>query len=487
MKFAFSTAILFCSLTSVVMGDTRPNIVLLMSDDQGFVDVGYNTNNDLGIRTPNIDQMVKEGVTFERFYACPNCSPTRASVLTGRHPFRTGVFNPGWAMNTKELTVAEVLNKAGYNTAHFGKWHLGSVEAESPYNPHRRGFEYYLSNDTHFDLNPNLVLNGVQDKYPGEGSEVIVDEAVKYIDGIKDNGKPFFVVIWYGSPHGGFKALPEDAALYAHIAEEDVEKFGKIDPTLLRGYFAEITAMDRSIGTLRRALKERNLEKNTLLWFNSDNGNGKFERLDDLKGGKGSIWEGGLRVPAVVVWPEVIKEPFHTDVYAATWDIMPTLLDVTGVSVRNRVMDGVSIYPLLQGKKMVRQKPLRFWFYSRGQTDKIHRQHSTGAGPGGPKGAESKHLEHPEVIPAADPGWMAIIDGKWKLHQIPGAKKEAPTQLYDIHTDPGETNNIAAQHPEVVKELDKKLTAWRDSVVTSTKGEDYYVEPETVLEYQNQH
>ncbi len=108
MKYAFSTAILFCSLTSVVVGGTRPNIVLLMSDDQGFVDVGYNTNNDLGIRTPNIDQMVKEGVTFERFYACPNCSPTRASVLTGRHPFRTGVFNPGWAMNTKELTVAEV-------------------------------------------------------------------------------------------------------------------------------------------------------------------------------------------------------------------------------------------------------------------------------------------------------------------------------------------------------------------------------------------
>ena len=147
-------------------------------------------------------------------------------------------------------------------------------------------------------------------------------------------------------------------------------------------------------------------------------------------------------------------------------------------------MDGVSIYPLLQGKEMVREKPLSFWFYSRSQTDKIHRQHSAGAGPRGPKGAESKHLDNPDVIPAANPGWTAIIDGKWKLHQIPGAKKEAPTQLYDIHTDPGETNNIAAQHPEVVKELDKKLTAWRDSVVTSTKGEDYNVQPEIVFEDQ---
>lgn len=453
----------------------KPNIILVMSDDQGFVDVGYNTNNDLGIQTPHLDQMAREGLLFNRFYATPNCSPTRASVLTGRHPFRTGVFNPGWAMNTGELTVARVLAEAGYSTAHFGKWHLGSVDADSPYNPHKRGFEYYLSNDQHFNLNPTLSLNGVKDRYDGEGSEVIVQGAINYIDQLKDSNKPFFILIWYGSPHGGFEAVPEDAALYADLTTKDVSEFGKIDLELLKGYFAEITAMDRSIGILRKALKDRNIDQNTLVLFNSDNGNGKFEQLDDLRGGKGSIWDGGLRVPAIAVWPEVIRQPVETDAYVATWDIMHTLMDIAGVKVTNHVMDGVSFYPLLQGKKMEREQPLCYWFYRRGVTDKILMEYK----PGTPKRGESKHLDNPEVIPEKDPGWTTIIDGKWKYHHNPPSN-EGSHELYNIRTDPGETNNVASEHPEVVRSLDEKLTAWRNSVKQSLRGEDYEVTPQII-------
>ena len=139
----------------------------------------------------------------------------------------------------------------------------------------------------------------------------------------------------------------------------------------------------------------------------------------------------------------------------ATWDIMPTLMDIAGVEVKNHVMDGVSIYPLLQGREMDRDKPLCYWFYSRGVTDKIHQEHSSGDGPKGRKGAESKHLDNPEVIPAADPGWTTIIDGKWKLHKGGGGKgagkKSGGPELYDIFADPGETENVAAQQPEIVK------------------------------------
>lgn len=458
--------------TSALGADSRPNIVLLMSDDQGFVDVGYNANEEPVAQTPHLDQMVKEGVRFNRFYSAPNCSPTRASVLTGRHPFRSGVFNPEWVINPHELTIAEVLKRAGYATAHFGKWHLGPVASESPVNPHSLGFEYYLSHDQHFNLDPKLIQNGEQKAFDGDGSEVIVAEAVRYIDRIRESGKPFFIVIWYGSPHGGFQALPKDEALYQEVKDK-----------LLRGYLAEITAMDRSVGTLRQKLKNRNLDQNTLVWFCSDNGNGKFEQRDKLRGGKGSIWEGGVRVPAVAVWPKMIEEPFETNAYATTWDIMPTLMDIVGVDVKNRELDGISILPVLQGKETERSKPLLFWFYARAIVSKIAAEHDplfSADELGGASGWKS--LKTPSVVPQTHPGWTTIIEGKWKLHQIAGSRKGPETLLYDIHADPGETNNLALENPEVVQSLNEKLGRWQNSVVASLKGKDYQVKPEIVFE-----
>jgi arylsulfatase A-like enzyme len=224
---------------------------------------------------------------------------------------------------------------------------------------------------------------------------------------------------------------------------------------------------------LRNALKERGIDQNTLILFNSDNGNGKFEQLDDLRGGKGSIWEGGLRVPAVAVWPEMIREPAETSVHVATWDIMPTLLDIAGVQVKNLVMDGVSFYPLLKGREMIREKPLCYWFYRRGVTDRILREHR----PDEARNSVSKHLLNPEIVPASDPGWSTIIDGEWKYHLYPVSDPTA-RELYNIHADPGETINLAARYPEVVNTLDEKLSVWRTSVISSLRGEDYNVEPE---------
>jgi arylsulfatase A-like enzyme len=189
--------------------DDRPNIILAMADDQGWRDVAYNADPDRGLQTPNMDRMAQEGIRFNRFYASsPNCSPTRAGVLTGRHCHRSGVFNPGFAMRPQETTIAEVLKKAGFATAHFGKWHMGPVKVDSPFNPHAQGFDYFVSHDNFFEANPQLSRNGNEpETFSGDGSEVIVEEALKYLDRIRGTGKPFLLVIWFGSPHRPHKPL----------------------------------------------------------------------------------------------------------------------------------------------------------------------------------------------------------------------------------------------------------------------------------------
>ena len=191
----------FCvGLLPVMAGaqsDDRPNIVLLMGDDHGWEETGYNGHEYL--KTPVLDEMAASGLRLDRFYAAHfNCSPTRGSVLTGRHPNRYGTFAPNWSMRPEEITIAQLLRASGYKTAHFGKWHVGPVKADSPTNPGAMGFDEWLSHDNFFELNPVLSRNGgPNSSFDGESSAVLVREAIRFIDEATGEGVPFFVVLWF--------------------------------------------------------------------------------------------------------------------------------------------------------------------------------------------------------------------------------------------------------------------------------------------------
>jgi arylsulfatase A-like enzyme len=342
----------------------RPNIVLMMADDQGWGETGYNGHPYL--KTPVLDEMARTGLRLDRFYAAsPVCSPTRASVMTGRHANRSGAFAANWSTRPEEITIAQILQKAGYRTAHFGKWHLGPVKKDSPLNPSRMGFDEYLSHDNFFEMNPPLSRNGAAPEVvTGESSEVIVEAAVAFTRRVVAEGKPFLVVIHFGSPHDPYSGKPEDIAPYAHLGKE------------IGGRFAEVAAMDRAIGIYRAALDEMKARENTLVWFNSDNGI-SWEGIPDAqqkdlynggwRGHKESLYEGGVLVPGIIEWPAAIKAPRQSSVSCVTSDILPTVLDLVGLThpAPSRPLDGISLKPLVvDGRMADRPSPIGFWKYA---------------------------------------------------------------------------------------------------------------------------
>ena len=206
---------------------SRPNIILCMADDQGWGDMGYNGHEVL--QTPNFDRMAREGVRFDRFYAAaPVCSPTRGSVLTGRHPNRFGCFSWGYPLRPQEIALAEALKSAGYATGHFGKWHLGSVFKGSPVNPGNSGFEVWLSAPNYYDNDPILSREGVAVPFKGESSMIAVDAALEFMERQAAADKPFLAVVWFGSPHAPHKASAEDAAKYPGLKPELKHFYGEI-------------------------------------------------------------------------------------------------------------------------------------------------------------------------------------------------------------------------------------------------------------------
>ena len=344
----------------------RPNIVLMMADDQGWGETGYNGHPH--VQTPALDEMARTALRLDRFYAAsPVCSPTRASVMTGRHANRSGAFAPNWSTRPEEITIAQILKQAGYRTGHFGKWHIGAVKKESPLNPHRMGFDEYLSHDNFFEMNPPLSHNGAPPEIvPGEGSAVVVEAALKFARQVRGENRPFFIVVHFGSPHDPYSGQSDDTARYAKVGAPIGHRF------------AEITAMDRAIGTFRTALRALNVRDNTLLWYNSDNGitwEGipEEQRKDLFNGGwrghKGEIYEGGVLVPAIIEWPAVIRTPRVSSVRCVTSDILPTILELLGLKhpAPQRPLDGISLKPLLiDGTMRDRPSPIGFWKYAAG-------------------------------------------------------------------------------------------------------------------------
>lgn len=449
-----------------------PNIVLIMADDLGWGDTGFNGNKT--IRTPNLDAMAADGLRLTRFYAAaPVCSPTRGSCLTGRHPYRYGIFtaNAGH-MRPQELTLAELLKKHGYATGHFGKWHLGTLTKQlvesnrggprgakhfSP--PWQNGFDTCFSTEakvptwdpmwrpkgnrsgtwwdpvenaadateygTHYWSDGQLV----KDNLRGDDSRVIMDRAIPFIRDAASRGKPFFAVIWFHTPHLPVVAGPKYTAMYSQH-----EKYQQ-------HYFGCITAMDEQIGRLRDELDKLDVKQDTLITFCSDNGPEGNESAPGsaggLRGRKRSLFEGGIRVPAVIVWPQRIRARSEADLPACTSDYLPTIVELLGAKPSDdRPMDGVSLLPLFDGKLKERPRPIGFQSGNQ----------------------------------------LALIDNHWKLIRIGGKRKgkaEGEFMLFHLENDPGEKTDVADRHSEMVKRMSTELDQWQKSCAASLAGEDY--------------
>ncbi len=458
----------------IVLAAPRPNVVLMMADDQGWGETGYNGHPVL--QTPVLDEMSEIGLRLDRFYAAsPVCSPTRASVMTGRHANRSGAFAPNWSTRPEEITLAQILKEHGYRTGHFGKWHLGAVKQASPLNPARMGFDEYLSHDNFFEMNPPMSRNGAPPEIiQGESSEIIVEEAIRFVRKVRDEDYPFFVVIWFGSPHGPYSGKEEDVARYEGVPNEEMQR-----------RFAEITAMDRAIGTFRNELKRLGIANNTLLWFNSDNGIPVANEKDSFNGGwrgrKGDLYEGGLLVPALIEWPAVIKRPRRSSVACVTSDIMPTILDFLELEHpdSNRPLDGISLRGLIEDQTMTeRPVPIGFWRYpSAGEKENgrwVSEALSRGTTPTTRNPAiDFTNFKHPIAKTEDFGGEAAWTDNRFKLITGKPRRGAARTALFDLQADPQETTNVADQHPAVVARMTEQLHNWQRSVERSLSGADY--------------
>ncbi len=422
--------------------DPKPNIVVILADDLGNADLGYRGSD---IRTPNIDRLAKEGVRLESFHGMPVCTPSRAALMTGRYPMRYGlqtlvIFpNHSYGLPTEERTLPQALKEAGYATAMVGKWHLG--HADEKYWPQNRGFDHFYGNlvgevDYFSKIRGGIVdwqRDGKFISEKGYYTTLIGDEAVRFI-GAQSPNKPFFLYFASLGPHAPYQATKADEDQYASTIA---------DPTR-RTYAAMITSLDDQVGRIVAALDERGLRKNTLIIFSSDNGGPRSavvasgahspeereasgvlqESLPasngDLRGGKGSLYEGGVRTPTIFNWPgklapRVVDEPLHIV------DVMPTALALVGgrPSSSDKPFDGRNIWAAL---------------------------------------AEGRPSGHDDILVNVEAFRGSIIKGKWKLVKI--ALLPGKTELFDLTVDPGEKTDVSARNPGVVRDLEKRLLAY---------------------------
>ena len=423
--------LLLLFLSQAKAAQKQTNFVLVMADDQGWGQTGYYEHPVL--KTPHLDEMASKGLRFDRFYAGgPVCSPTRATVLTGRTHDRTGVFDHGYALRKQEKTLPQAMKKAGYATGHFGKWHLNGLRGpgvpvlpKDPNGPEAFGFDHWLSVTNFFDLNPVMSRQGKFEDFKGDSSEIIVEEALKFMDKQVKADKPFFCVIWYGTPHSPWMAL-----------EKDLQEFDQLEGNS-RAHYAELRAMDRSIGTLRAGLRKMNVEEDTLVWFTSDNG-GLPKINPTTTGGlrdfKGSLYEGGIRVPAIIEWPKGINKFRTTKFPAGAVDIFPTIAEIAGLpdSSMRQPQDGQSLLQLMKKDVGPRENPLIFRSRAR----------------------------------------MAIIDNDWKIISQPRGDKRK-IELFNLAEDPSESNDLFEPDHDQVTRLRKTLVDARTSIDQSVQGKDY--------------
>ncbi|MBD0831000.1 sulfatase-like hydrolase/transferase [Aestuariibaculum sediminum] len=459
-----------CQESQSTSSKNKPNILLIMADDLGWFDTGFNGNNEL--QTPHLDALAAKGIILNRFYSASTvCSPTRASVLTGRNPFRMHIpdANTGHMLH-EEITIAELLKKHNYATGHFGKWHLGTLtrsvsdanrggnpDFHNDYSlPTEHGYDEFFCTEskvptfdpmffpTHFSedeskrygwkaiKNKDSVQNyGTaywigQDKkainnLEGDDSKIIMDRLIPFIEKAHQNSIPFFSTVWLHTPHLPVVSDSLHRSKYDHLP---------LDKQL---YYGAISAMDEQIGRLWKNLEELNITENTILFFCSDNG----PELNTpgssgiYQGAKRSLSEGGVRVPAFAVWNEHFNAVKTTDVPCNTSDYLPTILNILGDTYPDeRPLDGINILNVLKGKTKERKKPMGFLYKEK----------------------------------------MSWVTQQFKLISRDNGKH---FELYDLLHDPSETVNIYSRNPNLAKRMETELNTWLKSIEKSKAGEDY--------------
>lgn len=427
---------LLVSMCAPLKPSEQPNVIVFMTDDQGYGDLGRHGNPV--VQTPNLDRLYDESVRFTNFHVDPTCSPTRSALMTGIYSHRAKVWHTIIGRNNlqKDLpTMADVFKSNGYRTGHFGKWHLGG---EYPYSPIDRGFDQwvgqgnggtgtaddYWGNDR---VNDMYMRNGNWEPIDGYAPDVFFDEAMRFIREERD--QPFFVYLATYVPHGPW-TLPD---------QQWVDEYRDSVPLNTAYFFASINRVDQNLGRLRECLTEEGLSDNTIFVFLTDNGTSGGDKIFNagMRGKKGSQYEGGHRVPCFVHWPGGgIGGGRDVDRLTAHIDLMPTLIDLCNLQQSaNATFDGASLQPLLHDPET--QWPERTLI------------------------VESQRILHPEK-------WRksAVMTDRWRL--VDGA------ELYDMTADSGQQNNIADNHAEVVTELRETYDRFWDSV---SEGDDKYQRP----------
>ena len=443
IAIAVTASALLSPVTLARAADTKPNIVVILADDLGNADLGYRGSD---IKTPNIDKLAQDGVRLDSFYGMPVCTPSRAELMTGRYAMRYGletlVIFPShtYGLPTDERTLPQALKDAGYDTAMVGKWHLG--HANQKYWPQNRGFDHFYGNLVgevdYFTKERGGIVDWQRDgkflKEDGYYTDLIGNEAVSIIDH-HDTAKPLFLYVASLAPHAPYQAPKEDVDAYKDLP-------GDIHRHI---YAAMITDLDTQVGRIVDALKQKGMLDNTLIIFSSDNGGatsalfatgarspeereesggvGLEEKTPasngNLRGGKGSLHEGGVRVPTIFYWPAKLK-PRVVDEPLSMVDVMPTVLVLAGThGSEDHPFDGKDIWLTLT------------------------------------EGASSPHED---ILINVEAFRGAIRKGNWKLVKI--ALLPGKTELFDLSKDPGEQNNVADQFPEIAADLEARLMAY---------------------------
>lgn len=422
----------------------RPNIILVMTDDQGYGEIGAHGNK--AIQTPHLDQMWRESVRFTDFHVSPTCAPTRASLMTGRHEFRSGVTHTIFErerLSPKAVTLAQALQAAGYKTGIFGKWHLGD---EAEYQPGRRGFDETFIHgaggigqtyagscgdapDNGY-FNPAILHNGRFEKTEGYCTDVFFSQSLKWIGERRKEKTPFFAYITPNAPHDPFVSPgPEFEDQYKD------KGLGRHGPA----YYAMIGNIDANMGRLFAKLKEWGMEEDTLVIFMTDNDHSVPDLYNaGMRAAKGSPYEGGTRVPSFWRWKSHLPEGADVAALSAHVDLFPTLAELAGgATPKDRALDGRSLLPLL--KNPAAPWPDRFLFTHVGRWERG-------------KAAESKHSR------------CAVRTSRFRLVNN--------AELHDIQNDPGETRNVIAEHPEAVAAMRAAYDAWWEEILPCLENEE---------------
>lgn len=439
---------------AVLAVERRPNVVVLLADDLGVQDIGCYSGP---VKTPALDRLAASGARFKNFYSgCAVCSPSRATLLTGRHHIRTGVYS--WISDAnqkshllrRERTLAEVLKDAGYRTAHVGKWHLGlpTGQYQKP-TPDQHGFDHWFAtwnNAEPSHRNPhNFIRNGEPvGKLKGYSCQLVVDEAISWLDSHGAAKEPFFLNVWFHEPHAPIAAPDLITQEYGSLRDQSAVYSATIDNT------------DQAIGRLLTKLSEIDDPSNTLIFYASDNGSYRDDRTGGLRGRKGMNWEGGLRVPGIFSWPETIpankvcKEP------AGVVDLLPTICGLLGLdSKQEPEMDGVDLSEVLLASPTQWQRPRPlFW----------HLQ----------KSRPIVAMRDGDFVIVADPDYELSTDNMFNENWIPRIKQGSYTnyRLFNLRTDPSQKEDVANRHPQLLQSMTSKLLRINASVMAD--GKDWH-------------